>query len=57
MGQVGEPDQNAMKDLMTVAEQPVLSTNYITKFPKWEPIYLQYEQGHDMGCVITLNKV
>lgn len=33
VGQVGEADQNAMTDLMTVAEQPVLSTNYITKFP------------------------
>ena len=56
-GQVGEPGRKAMEDLMTVAEKSVLSTNCITKFPRSEPIYLQYEQGHDTGCFITLNKL
>lgn len=55
--QVGEPGQKAMEDLMTVAEKPVLPTNYITKFPCSEPIYLRHEQGHDTGCFITLNKL
>lgn len=46
-----------MQDLTAAAEKPVLSAATIRKFPRSEPIYLWYEQGCDMGCFITLNKL
>lgn len=52
--QGGEPGQ---KDLMTVAEKPVLSTNCITKFPRSKPIYLWYEQGHDTGVLHSTEQI
>lgn len=39
----GQGGESGQKELMTIAEKPVLSTNCIIKFPRSEPIYLWYE--------------